>query len=274
MAKTLCFYHSSDLDGHCSAAIFKLYNKDIELIPIDYGDKFPWDIVAGQNVIMVDFTLQPYSDMLRLQSLCRLIWIDHHKTSIEWAEANNFNPDGFRLIGKAGCELAWEYLYEKEAPRSIQYLSKYDTWNYADNPNVLPFQYAVRALSTLPDDTLFWHRLFYEDRIDDLIDIGYIVLAYQKRVNEGFNKYAFDLEWEGLKWVVLNGPFKGSNWHTKYDINKYDAMMGFFWDGTQYIFSLTTEKDIDLSIIAGKYGGGGHKRAAGFQTITLPFTLG
>ena len=36
-----CFYHSADLDGHCSGAIVKMVYPECELIGINYGDKFP-----------------------------------------------------------------------------------------------------------------------------------------------------------------------------------------------------------------------------------------
>jgi nanoRNase/pAp phosphatase (c-di-AMP/oligoRNAs hydrolase) len=35
----------------------------------------------------------------------------------------------------------------------------------------------------------------------------------------------------------------------------------------------TERKDVDLSLIAKKYGGGGHAGACGFQCAELPFRL-
>lgn len=39
------FYHSADLDGFCSGAIIKYSFPECELIPINYGDTFPWEII-------------------------------------------------------------------------------------------------------------------------------------------------------------------------------------------------------------------------------------
>jgi len=36
------YYHSSDLDGHCSGAITKYKYPEAELFPINYNQKFPW----------------------------------------------------------------------------------------------------------------------------------------------------------------------------------------------------------------------------------------
>jgi len=41
-----------------------------------------------------------------------------------------------------------------------------------------------------------------------------------------------------------------------------------------WLFSLYTNKDdVDCSIIAKKYGGGGHKKASGFSSSTIPFDI-
>jgi nanoRNase/pAp phosphatase (c-di-AMP/oligoRNAs hydrolase) len=46
--------------------------------------------------------------------------------------------------------------------------------------------------------------------------------------------------------------------------------MPFSFDGDEWIISLYS-RNIDVSEIAKKYGGGGHKGAAGFHCKDLPF---
>ena len=45
--KTVCLYHRSDLDGHCSGAIVKYFIPEAKLIGIEYGDEIPWKELAG-----------------------------------------------------------------------------------------------------------------------------------------------------------------------------------------------------------------------------------
>ena len=74
-----CFYHSADLDGHCSGAIVKHKYPECELIGINYGDEFPWDdLDIDDPIYMVDFSLQPFDQMIKLGKHFNLIWIDHH----------------------------------------------------------------------------------------------------------------------------------------------------------------------------------------------------
>lgn len=54
----------------------------------------------------------------------------------------------------------------------------------------------------------------------------------------------------------------------------HDALMGIYYDGKQWSVSLYHAKHnmgIDLSIIASKHGGGGHRGACGFRTAQPPF---
>jgi len=48
-----CFYHSVDLDGHCSGAIVKRAYPDCEMIGINYGDKFPWQQVYEGEIAKI-----------------------------------------------------------------------------------------------------------------------------------------------------------------------------------------------------------------------------
>lgn len=48
--------------------------------------------------------------------------------------------------------------------------------------------------------------------------------------------------------------------------------MSYVYDGNLYnILSFSSNEDIDCSKLAEKYGGGGHKGAAGFSSNTIVF---
>jgi oligoribonuclease NrnB/cAMP/cGMP phosphodiesterase (DHH superfamily) len=40
-------------------------------------------IGSQETVFMVDFSIQPFDIMLKLNNACKLIWIDHHNSAIE-----------------------------------------------------------------------------------------------------------------------------------------------------------------------------------------------
>ena len=79
-----------------------------------------------------------------------------------------------------------------------------------------------------------------------------------------------------MKCIALNSYRSNSTiFDSIWDEAKYDAMLIFCWRKVHWTISMYTYKEnIDCGKICKKRGGGGHKRAAGFQTLELPFKLG
>lgn len=273
------FYHSGDLDGQCSGAIVKHAFPEAECIGINYGDLFPWDTIeVGEVVFMVDFCLQPFEDMLRLANLARLQWIDHHKTSLENAKATGFlcHYSGILDMDKAACELTWEFCYpNKEMPRSVFYLGRYDIWKHSEHPGALAFQYGMRSQEdTSPECQSFWANRFMDAQTNEIIALGRTLLAYEEQQNVKICKAsAFDVVLDGLRCVAVNAALGNSlTFKSVYDPAKHDAMLCYYRKPAHWTVSLFTDKpDVDVSVVAKAHGGGGHKGAAGFQCATLPF---
>lgn len=283
-----CFYHR-DMDGICAAAIvYKFYQRDrnyteetgedCQFISIDYKDEFPFDsITPNETIVIVDFSLQKEGDFEKLKSITdKIIWIDHHKTSIE--KHKDFECLGIRKDGVAGCILTWQYFYPKqiqEMPLIIKMLGAYDIWDfskYGDSLNEL--QAGIRLWETSPEN-INWVEWFksWEDLSNEL-EVGKIALKYRQHQYSSLIKaWSFWVDFEGYRAVCCNA---GSVSSQLFDSVKedYDLMIPFVFDGKQWTVSLYTKKDIDCSEIAKKYGGGGHKQAAGFQCKELPFEKG
>lgn len=278
-----CFYHRADLDGKCSAAIVRRWCPDVELIGVDYGDVFPWErIVPGDEVIMVDFSL-PMPEMQRLSDLCRLTWIDHHKSALEAARACGFVASGgqYCVVGNAACELAWEVFFGRFGvvmPRAVRLLGRYDVWDHESHPGALEFQYGMRQLDAWPDDAGFWQLVFEHDsEVNRLIEEGALLLAYERRQNAAYARScAFDVVFSGLRCVAINRGLSNSLlFEGVYDPQRHDAMLAFVRRAGHWKVSLYTDRPgVDVSAVAAAHGGGGHAGAAGFECERLPFFEG
>lgn len=270
-----CFYHSADLDGHCAGAIVKMKYPECKMIGINYGEEFPWDDISPKEEIwMVDFCLQPFSEMMKLRlSCCRLlVWIDHHETAIEEKGESFFY--GNQQIGLGACEITWKYVFNLPVPRAVRLLSMYDVWDHSD-PDTLPFQYGFRLnFDTRPENQELWSGFFYDDAqlVGETIEEGKIILQYEKRQNEKFCRaYSFEGDFHGLRAIIANKGFSNSMlFDSVYDPQKHDLMISFcrlpLQKWTVSLYSTT----VDVGEIAKKYGGGGHKGSAGFQCDVLP----
>ena len=210
-----CFYHSADLDGHCSGAIVKYKFPDAIMHPINYGQEFPWDeITSKDRVFMVDFCLQPEILMKNLvEHAGEVNWIDHHKSAIEAVPDSVIKYMLRSLdISKAACELTWEYLFpDKPVPLAVKLLSLYDSWTYRGHelePMVLPFQMRMWIADFDPqhwkENSSIWKQLLnveqykptwpsYSVIIEDYIYDGKLLLRYDEEQKRKYvQTYGFD----------------------------------------------------------------------------------
>jgi oligoribonuclease NrnB/cAMP/cGMP phosphodiesterase (DHH superfamily) len=281
--KSICFYHKADLDGKCSAAIVKYFNSDIKLIPYDYNDLFPWEeIDKDTQVYMVDISL-PTNDMYKLNNECKeLIYIDHHISKLK--DLDLFQFKGLQVDGTAACVLTWYYLIGSivpvgvvgtTVPLGVELLGRYDIWDI--NPNVLNYQYGIRALNLDPNDTTKWLNCVFRNDLKHIISDGEKILKYvEMSQKEAVNNFAFKMIWKGYN-VLAMCKTTGSSLIFKDhpDYLTADILMVFGWIGKIWKISLyTTKKEIDVSEIAKSLGGGGHRSASGFVCVELPFKLG
>ena len=233
----ICFYHSADLDGLCSAAIVKGWNPDAKLHPINYGEMFPWQLIRqSEDVFMVDFCLQPFTAMMTLNGMCQKYgnnfhWIDHHKTSIENAKKNEFMTTGNQILetGSAACELTWEYLYPAiDIPRGVWLLGRYDVWDLDADEYIYPFQMGMRSMDIDPESPV-WESIFSDcmDIMDDVCRDGETIVNYQTKTNKKICKAtSYPTEFEGLKCIASNNPLCNSQtFESVWDPEEYDAML-------------------------------------------------
>lgn len=292
--KTVIFYHNADLDGKACGAILKreLKNDNIMLYGIDHGDEFPWELIdRDTTVYMCDFSLPNFRDMWKINDTCRnFIWIDHHKSAIEKYQKSRDNIfqdlryaphlDGYRNVGDAACKLTWVYFHPNEdVPKAIDLLSRYDVWDKSDKDfwemQVLPFQYGMKSVNTDPESEV-WDRVLTHSSINvslnELISDGQIILWYINRENEYLaDRDAFEVAFEGHPAIAINSSIHTSSvLESVYNENIHDLMIVFsISESTLYVSLYSTKSDIDCSELALKFGGGGHKGAAGFERAFL-----
>ncbi len=293
MNSTLVITHSADLDGLCSQAIARRALGDqSDYLGWDYGDDIP-DTTKYSRVFLIDISFPP-PEMLKLVS--KLVWIDHHQSAIK---ENPIYYGGLRIDGVAACRLAWQWFFgdpkatkadyverKVSEPYAVQLLGEFDIWCHT-NEDTVPFQYAMQAEIT-PD----WPALFAADKpvygeivssvkpdvITPLLVKGRAITQYLKVTQAQLsNEAGYDADFEGLKFRVLNTPQKGS---LQFDASikpHHDGCLRYYWDGQTWgcsLYGVAHKKDVDLSVIAKKYGGGGHKQACGCTFDQLPKELG
>lgn len=291
--RKLILFHRADLDGQCSGAIAKLANEDAELFGIDYGDEIPWEKIRGAHVIMVDFSLQPWSEMERLgREAIQVTWIDHHVTALELWEGAKNTIDGLWDVNLgphlAACELTWGHYHgwHNTMPLAVLYLGRYDVWDLDYEPEVLPFQMGMRIGNWDPrcEESLNnWDALLTDENlrveyVRDFVSRGQDILEYQSQCNERLMSKSFVHTWKGLRFLTVNaGGINSMAFESAFNPEEHDAVMSFFFTGAHWTFSMySPDQKHDLSVLAQEMGGGVHAHACGFQVsdwsdvISLP----
>lgn len=291
-----CFYHA-DADGRCAGFWVHLSAglKDVDgsfksdFIEINYGKPFPFnEIRQGEQVYIVDYSIEPAEMLLLLEITKDVTWIDHHKTAIEKYADFPHEIRGVRYDGVAGCMLTYCYLHKmtdrgvgeikpfgmsmiEDAPYFTKLIADWDVWKFEYGDDTRQFITAFNAYDFNPASRL-WDRFFaFPDEIacGSLIQEGITMTAYRDGwAKEYCRTKGFETVIDGHRAFALNL----GNCNSEYfkSVSGHDILVPFCFDGDKWIVSLYS-KTVDVSEIAKKHGGGGHKGASGFQCKELPF---
>lgn len=284
-------YHRIDCDGLCSYAV--LYNALRERFPkmpitgigYNHGDELP-NLQGYTTIYMADVSL-PSSEMLRLHSERRLVWIDHHATTIEDSKAYGYSTaPGLRQIGKGACELCWEFTHAKteKVPLFVQLLSAYDVFDkecFDFENEVLPLQFGVRNRFQLNPEAYI--KALAEERPDNegLIAEGRIILNYIRQQGYRTAKtYGFKItladKFPAL--CILTDQFGSIPYQeaAKEAGCKVIVCVNRLNDKRYKVSCFATNGEAPIHLgdyLKDMYGGGGHANAAGAVIGTQDFRM-
>lgn len=319
--RTIILHHSADFDGIFCREVAKHFLPGAEVIGWDFADKSLQNIKAD-TLYVLDLPLdrpfgvafdpampfmvcdpEEYKYRIGTSQFKNIIWIDHHKTSID---THPTMIDGYRIDGVAACRLAWQWFTFCEElkkagnegvmptwdelptlmdfcdrrvvePLAIRLAGEYDIWDHRD-PRALIFQFGLRSreLDVNDWDNMLGNLTENSITVDGLLAAGKPLYDYQKSTDESTMRRSFIAPFEGLNLLCLNTARCNSLTFRSMDVPEtgHDALCGFYWNGRAWTVSLyhaSHRKDLDLSEIARKHGGGGHRGACGFITKTMPF---
>lgn len=276
-----CFHHD-DADGRSSGAIVAMHEDNYDpanFFEVDYIQKLPIDKIGkDEKVYFVDYSFSVNTaDVLRdiLKITKNVIWIDHHNSSLKmigkYPEFKSIK--GIIREGISGAALTYMYLYGESydnIPLFLKYVSDFDCWHLT-MPNIMEFKYGFECYdySALSD---FWVRLMEHDSgtsndfLDKIIEKGKIAKQYCENIYRSVrDKGAYEAKVEGYRACIINRDGFSDLFGEK--MKEYDICIRWNYTGKKYSYSIySSNPKIDVSKIAEKYGGGGHKGAAGMSS--------
>lgn len=282
MSEVICIYHKNCLDGFGAAwCVYNAHresNKQITYAAFSYGEELPIPMISGKEVIIVDFSfpLEVMKDILR--NCTSLIWLDHHKTAQEIVPAvQKFVKDEFCGVNvdivfdmnRSGALIAWDYFDQgyNPAPSVIRAISDRDLWQfkYPDTKAI------TAALYNAPMNFETWdHNMTVG--FDYLLTTGNVLISKQENdVQKLADSLAYLTEFQGFIVPIANAPFMFASDLGNLLAQGYPFAI-IYWKTKENKYSVSlrsTDKGEDVAELAKKYGGGGHRNAAGFRCETL-----
>lgn len=285
MSKPLVIYHAHCTDGFGAAyAAWKAFGENAEYVAMNYDDKRMSDpqaieqLVKGRLVYVLDFSFPTHVTKQIIQESSMFIWLDHHKTAFEnWAgderelyldetEYTNIILDN----NKSGAMLAWEYFHpEIKPPLVIQHIDDRDRWQF----KLRGSKEIHAALQTnKPWSFEHWDELVDPDNYGSLYSAGLAIIKAQEQQVGSTASYSRKCTINDQTGLSVN-----TNVHISevgHELAKKSGTYALVWylnAENRANCSLRSEGDYDVSAIARRFGGGGHKNAAGFNcdAVTL-----
>ena len=253
-------YHADCSDGFGAAyAAWKLLGNRADYYACKHG-KPPPD-VTDKVVAILDFSFDNATTKQMIEDAAGLIVIDHHKSAM--VELHDISNTIFDMT-KSGAILSWEFFHPgKESPKFIEYIQDRDIWKWE-----LPYsrEFAA-AFDMVPFDFEEFEKFEDDSVFDDAVKRGSYILAYSKSVVKKVCEKASTRKYKGLDVLVVNS----CHWISEIGARlapDCDFAMIWYYDHDDKIIkvSLRSFHDaVDVSELAKEFGGGGHRKAAGFQ---------
>jgi hypothetical protein len=276
MKRNLIF-HAGCPDGFGAAwSARRVWGEDARYVPRSHDDDFDPMRFEGELVVIADISLP--NDLLRELSdaAAELLVLDHHLTardhyasdpSVENVLAANGHAVHFDL-DHSGAMLAWSHLHPDQPPPDLlRYVEDQDLWNWS-LPDSEEINAAIGSYPRRFDD---WDELASRP-IESLAEEGRpIVRANRIEVERAVNlAHPVVVGQHRIEAVNSRNP-RAAIGHALAQRARYGKPWGIVYrlHGNRVDCSIYSLGELDASEVATRYGGGGHRNAAGFS-VPLP----
>ena len=263
MKPIVILYHNDCADGFGAAwAAWKKFGSRADYIPAFY-QKPPDPQLRGKEIYLVDFSY--FGDHMKslIAANKSVTLIDHHKTAEP--ELQNVTAHYFDLQHSAAV-LSWKFFHpSKKIPILLLTIEDGDIWKF-ERKGTKELRASLRLE---PYAFPRWNVLAREFESIKSRGIhlarGKDILRYEDMVIANLAAKAAPAMFEGHRVGVVNSPVLQSQiGHAVYEKLGFPIAIVWSRDKERINISLRS-KTIDVAKLAEKYGGGGHKLAAGIK---------
>jgi hypothetical protein len=272
----VCLYHAGCPDGFGAAwAVWRAWGDHARYIPRGHEEPLRCRDLEGDQVVFVDIA-PPLEALWRLaECAAQIIILDHHVSARDRFESdpglcNAFQREGHIVhfdLDHSGAILAWRHFHlDAEIPQILRYVEDQDLWRWK-----LPHSEEVNAaIGSHPRSFEVWDRLA-ATTIEQLAAEGVPIVRTQRIEVEQALHHAHPVSLGQIRVEAVDSRTHRSRiGHELASRARYGTPCGVVYrlTGTQVDVSIYSVDDFDVSKLAARFGGGGHRNASGFS-VTL-----
>lgn len=260
--KTIVIYHGNCYDGLTAAWCARRVHPDAEFVAANYGEDPP--DVTGAHVFVVDFSY-PRDVLLQMRDKAASIKVlDHHKTAQEALADLDFATFDME---RSGAGLAWDYFVGGPRPPIVEHVEDRDLWRFS----LARTKDFHAAMTSWPMTFESWDQIAAMHP-DDVRNEGIAIRRMIENTARKFAERAGTITLAGVQFWVTNVPVEFTSEvgevlrqrEPKRPVCNWSADME---TGETYCSLRSDSEGPDVSEIAKKFGGGGHRNAAGFRFV-------
>jgi oligoribonuclease NrnB/cAMP/cGMP phosphodiesterase (DHH superfamily) len=228
------------------------------------------------TLYILDFSY-PREEIERLSKIAdEVILLDHHKTAKE--EYADWIPPLNCFVSvnmeKAGAQMAWDHFFpeEEKTPPLVAYVADRDLWLF-QLPDSKEINAGIHTYSLTLESCSALYKRMNKDGLGWLKELGTGIIAYQESQISLAIHHAEEFEIDDYRVRGAQVPFPNliSEVAGRLAEGRPFGLCWFKARGDKWIYSLRSrENGVDVSVVAKKFGGGGHVRAAGFDCSNPP----
>jgi oligoribonuclease NrnB/cAMP/cGMP phosphodiesterase (DHH superfamily) len=201
-----------------------------------------------------------------------ILILDHHLTARDHFASdpsleNTLSANGHRAhfdLDQSGAMLAWNHFHpDQDPPDLIRYVQDQDLWQWE-----LPHSEEVNAaIGSYPRRFDDWDELAARD-IESLIEEGRPIVRAMRMEIERAVHLAHPVRIGNIRIEAVNARQpRAAIGHELTNRSKYGKPWGIVYRllGNRVDCSIYSTGDLDVSEIATRFGGGGHRNASGFS---------
>jgi uncharacterized protein len=269
----ICYFHAGCPDGFGAAwSVWKAWGANARYVPRGHENDPPRRAHVGGTVVFVD--IAPDNEYLRqlADEAAHVVVLDHHFSARERYHSdpgveNVVADGGHRVIfdlDYSGAVLAWRYFHPQQTvPPLLAYVQDQDLWQWK-----LPRSEEVNAaIGSYERDFAVWDELAARGPEQLARDGEPILRAHRIEVARALQS-VHPIVIGDRRVEAVNAQQNRS--HIGHELAKRSAHghpIGVVYrvTGRQVDASIYSIGDVDVSAIARRFGGGGHRNASGFS---------